>query len=53
MKTEEFQVMSAELEKLTTHQRSLLVDSLHKIEHVQAVSTLVESRVVSTPLWPK
>ena len=53
MKTEEFQAMSAELEKLTPHQRSLLVDRLHKIEHIQAVSTLVESRVLSTPLCPK
>ncbi len=52
MKTEEFQVMAAELEKLTPHQRSLLVDRLHKIEHVQAVSTLVESRVWITPLYP-
>ena len=53
MKTEEFQVMSAELEKLTPHQPSLLVDPLHKIKHVQAVSTLVESRVLSMPLCPK
>ena len=53
MKTEEFQVMTAELEKLTPHQRSLLVDCLHKIEHVQAVSTLVESRVLTTPMCPK
>ena len=37
MKAEEFQVMAAKLEKLTPHQRSLLVDRLHKIEHVQAV----------------
>jgi transposase-like protein len=53
MKTEEFQILAAELEKLTPHQRSLLVDRLHKIEHVQAVSTLVESRVLSAPLCPK
>lgn len=53
MKTEEFQAMAAELEKLTPHQRSLLVDRLRKIEHVQAVSTLVESRVLTAPLCPK
>ena len=53
MKTEEFHVLTAELEKLTPHQRSVLVDCLHKIEHVQAVSTLVESRVQSKPLCPK
>ncbi len=53
MKTEEFHVLTAALEKLTPHQRSILVDRLHKIEHVQAVSTLVESRVQEKPLCPK
>jgi len=53
MKVEEFQILAAKLEKLTPHQRSLLVDRLHRIEHVQAVSTLVESRVLTTPLCPK
>jgi transposase-like protein len=53
MKTEEFQILAAELEKLTPHQRRLLVDRLHKIEHVHAVSTLIESRVLSTPVCPK
>jgi len=53
MKVEEFQILAAELEKLTPHQRSLLVDRLHRIEHVQAVNTLVESRVLTTPLCPK
>ncbi len=53
MKTEEFHVLTTELEKLTPHQRSILVDRLHKIEHVQAVSTLVESRVQSKPRCPK
>jgi transposase-like protein len=53
MKTEEFQVMAEKLAKLTPHQRSLLVDRLHKIEHVQAVSTLIESRVQTTSLCPK
>lgn len=53
MKLEEFQAMSAELEKLTPHQRSLLKDRLHKIDHVQAVNSMVESRVSATPLCPK
>ena len=53
MKVEEFQILAAELEKLTPHQRSLLVDRLHRIEHVQAVSTMVESRAPTTPLCPK
>ena len=53
MKTEEFQILAAELEKLTPRQRTLLVDCLHKIEHVHAVSTLIESRVLSTPSCPQ
>jgi transposase-like protein len=53
MKTEEFHVLTAALEKLTPHQRSILVDRLHEIVHIQAVSTLVESRVQSKPLCPK
>ena len=53
MKTKEFQVLSSKLEKLTPHQRSMLADRLHKIEHVQAVSSLIESRVLTTPLCPK
>ena len=53
MKTEEFHALAAVLEKLTPHQRNILVDRLHKIEHVQAVSTLLESRVSTKPLCPK
>jgi hypothetical protein len=40
MKTEEFQILAAELERLTPHQRRLLADCLHKVGHVQAVSAL-------------
>ena len=53
MKTKEFQVLSSKLAKLTPYQRSMLADRLHKIEHVQAVSSLIESRVLTTPLCPK
>ena len=53
MRPEEFHFLTAELEKLTPHQRSILVDRLHKIEHIQAVSTLVESRVLTQPICPK
>lgn len=53
MKTEKFHALAAELEELTPHQRSILADRLHKIEHVQAVSTLLESRVSTKPLCPK
>lgn len=53
MKTEEFHALTAELEKLTPHQRSLLTDRLREIEHVQSVGTLVESRVLTRPLCPK
>lgn len=53
MKIEEFQVLVSELGRLTPHQRGMLIDRLHKIEHVQAVSILVESRVLIKPLCPK
>lgn len=53
MKAEEFQLLTAELERLTPHQRSLLVDRLHKVGYVQAISTLIESRLLATPLCPK
>ncbi|MEY3123423.1 MAG: hypothetical protein RI993_2248, partial [Pseudomonadota bacterium] len=36
MKTEEFQILAAELARLTPHQRRLLADCLHKIGHIQA-----------------
>lgn len=45
MKLEEFQAMSAQLENLTPHQRSLLKDRLHKIDHIHAVNSMVESRI--------
>ena len=53
MKTEEFQILAAELARLTPHQRRLLADCLHKIGHIQAVSTLIENRILATPLAPK
>jgi transposase-like protein len=53
MKREEFQALTAEVEKLTPHQRKLLTQRLGKIENVQAVNTLIESRVEATPLCPK
>ena len=53
MKTEEFQILAAELARLTPHQRRLLADCLHKIGHIQAVSTLIENRILVTPLCPK
>lgn len=53
MKTEEFQVLTEALEKLTPHQRGLLAEHLQKIGHVQAVQTLVESRTLSAPECPR
>lgn len=53
MRTEEFQALTEELEKLTPHQRGLLKERLRKIGHVQAVNTLVESRALATPVCPK
>ena len=53
MRTEEFQALVEELEKLTPHQRGLLTERLQKRGHIQAVHTLVESRALSVPMCPK
>ena len=53
MKTEEFQALTAEIEKLTPHQRKLLAQRLDKIQNVQAVNTLIEGCLAATPMCPK
>ena len=53
MITEEFQALAEELGMLTPHQRTLLTERLQEIGHVQAVHTLVESRVLATSMCPK
>ena len=53
MKTEEFQILAGNLEKLTPHQRNVLADRLREIGHIQAVNTLVESRAVAKPVCPR
>ena len=53
MKTEEFQALTAEIEKLTPHQRKLLAQRLDKIQNVQAVNTLIEGRLAVAPMCPK
>lgn len=53
MKTEAFQILAAELSRLTPHQRRLLADCLRKIVHIQAVSTVIENRILATSLYPK
>ena len=45
MRTEEFQALAEDLEKLTPHQRTLLTERLQKIGHVQAVTRTVHTRV--------
>ena len=52
MKTNEFQALSAALESLAPHQKRQLADQLHKIEHVHAVSLLIESRLLSVSACP-
>lgn len=52
MKTEEFQILASDLEKLTPRQRNVLADRLREIGHIQAVNTLVESRAVAKPTCP-
>jgi transposase-like protein len=53
MRTEEFQLLTEDLEKMTPHQRGLLAERLRKMAHIKAVNTLVESRVLTTPVCPK
>lgn len=53
MKTEEFQALTAEIEKLTPHQRKLLAQRLDKIQNVQAVNTLIEARLAVAHMCPK
>jgi hypothetical protein len=37
----------------TIYQRNILIDRLHKIEQVQAVTTLIESCVLTKPICTK
>ncbi len=53
MKTDEFKELTTKLDRLTPHQRSILADRLHKIEHVHVVGTTIENRVSSKPVCPK
>ena len=46
IKTKEFQLLMTKLEKMTPHQRRLLRDYLQKFGHIQAVSTLIENRIL-------
>ena len=53
MKTEEFQALAEELDKLPPYQRTLLMERLREFGHVQAVHTLVKRRVLLRPTCPK
>ena len=53
MKPEDFQALSEEIEKLTPHQRKLLSKRMDTIQNVQAVNTLIESKVTTTSTCPK
>jgi transposase-like protein len=53
MKTEDFQALNIEIQKLTPHQRKLLSKRLDKIQNVQAVNTLIESKVATATVCPK
>lgn len=52
MKAEEFRRLTAELEKLTPHQRQLLTDRLRGSGHATDVRALIESRVGAAPVCP-
>ena len=53
MKKEDFQALTAEIDKLTPHQRKLLTQCLSQIENVQVINTLIESRVSTAAVCPK
>lgn len=53
MKPQDFQALSAEIDKLTPHQRKLLSKRLNKMQNVQVVNTLIESKVTATAVCPK
>jgi len=52
MKAEEFRRLTAELEKLTPHQKQMLTDRLRASGHAQEARALIESRVGATPVCP-
>jgi transposase-like protein len=52
MKAEEFRRLTAELEKLTPHQKQMLTDRLRATGQAQVARDLIESRVGSTPACP-
>jgi transposase-like protein len=52
MKAEEFRRLTAELEKLTPHQKQLLTDRLRSTGQAQAALALIESRGGATPACP-
>ena len=52
MKAEEFRRLTAELEKLTPHQKQMLTDRLRSTGQAQIARALIESRVGATPACP-
>lgn len=52
IKPEVLHVLKAKLVQ-TIYQRNILIDRLHKFEHVQAVTMLIESCVLTKPIHPK
>jgi transposase-like protein len=52
MKAEEFRRLTAELEKLTPHQKKILTDRLRSTGQAQIARALIESRVGATPACP-
>jgi len=52
MKAEEFRRLTAELEKLTPHQKQILTDRLRSTGQAQIARALIESRVGATPACP-
>ena len=46
MRTEQFEALSAQVDQLTPRQRQLLTQSLTKLQGVEVVKQLIESKLV-------
>ncbi len=53
MENAEFQELTNSIQTLTPRQRGQLADCLNRVEHVEAVNSLIENRILTTPVCPK
>lgn len=53
MRTEQFEALSAQVDQLTPRQRQLLTQSLTKLQGVEVVKQLIESKLADAPVCPQ